>query len=254
MGIYNDTVRDLLETEPSSKKHDVLLTDPNGDGCPAVLGVEPKEVSTIEEASAIVTRVSAERVTKCMKKNNESSRGHAVFMLYITGEHKGQKEPLKGFLCFADLAGSERTKTSGAKNLEFTEATWINRSLSALGNVFQNKSRGLDPVFRGCKLTELLQPCLSGDGKAFMFVHCSPDEDDQPETKLSLDFARRANVCCLSAGGPKRNVQPMGASSNSSSGAAPSAAVPKRNVQPMDAPSGSSSGARAKSRSARGGA
>ena len=95
-----------------------------------------------------------------------------------------------------DLAGSERLSRSGAgsnaRQLRETQA--INKSLSCLGDVFTALSNGTKHVpFRNSKLTYLLQDCLSGDGKALMFVNLSPTEESSSESLCSLRFAQRVN-------------------------------------------------------------
>lgn len=61
-------------------------------------------------------------------------------------------------LCAVDLAGSERIKVSGVTGAGLREATNINSSLSALGDVMQALDQKHKHVpYRNSKLTFLLQ-------------------------------------------------------------------------------------------------
>ena len=76
-----------------------------------------------------------------------------------------------GKLNLVDLAGSERVGRSGAEGSRLREAQYINRSLSALGDViYALRSRQGHVPFRNSKLTYLLQDSLSGDSKTLMMV------------------------------------------------------------------------------------
>jgi len=86
------------------------------------------------------------------------------------------------------------------------ETLSIDKSLSSLSNVFcaiGNKSPHVP--FRNSKLTHLLQPSLSGDGKTLMLVNLSPTELSVQESLCSLRFARHVNKCEL--GKAKRNME-----------------------------------------------
>ncbi len=128
--------------------------------------------------------------------NAVSSRSHSVFMLHLSGKNEDSGTAVEGALNLCDLAGSERLDRSGAgndaKRLKETQA--INKSLSCLGDVFTALSSGSSHVpFRNSKLTYLLQDCLSGDGKALMFVNLSPTLKSSHESLCSLRFAQRVN-------------------------------------------------------------
>lgn len=76
-----------------------------------------------------------------------------------------------GKLNLIDLAGSERVGRSGAEGSRLREAQYINKSLSALGDViYALRSRQSHVPFRNSKLTYLLQDSLSGDSKTLMMV------------------------------------------------------------------------------------
>jgi hypothetical protein len=140
--------------------------------------------------------------------NAASSRGHACFMLYVTGAHAGSGARLTGCLCLVDLAGSERLDRSRAEGQAKKEACAINASLSALGDVFAALStKGAHVPYRNSKLTYLLQPCLGGDGKTLMFVNVNAEPESAHETLCSLKFAAKVNACETGAkGGAKRNL------------------------------------------------
>merc|ERR1712032_1795697 len=79
----------------------------------------------------------------------------------------------------------------------------INRSLSSLADVFAAKAEGRSHVpFRNSKLTHLMEPCLSGQGKTLMFVNVGPS-DNSHETWCSLRFAGQVSQC-TTGGKPRR--------------------------------------------------
>jgi kinesin family protein C1 len=117
-------------------------------------------------------------------------------MLHLNGYNEESGAQVSGALNLCDLAGSERLDRSGvgndAQRLRETQA--INKSLSCLGDVFTALAQGSGHVpYRNSKLTYLLQDCLSGDGKALMFVNLSPTAASSNESLCSLRFAQRVN-------------------------------------------------------------
>ena len=113
--------------------------------------------------------------------NQDSSRSHSVFTITVESADKaaaaataaadpdggghtpadsGKNTVRVGKLNLVDLAGSERQSKTGATGDRLKEATKINLSLSALGNVISalvdGKPGGHIP-YRDSKLTRLLQ-------------------------------------------------------------------------------------------------
>ena len=132
--------------------------------------------------------------------NKDSSRSHSIFTILTEmctrSELDGKEHIRAGKLNLVDLAGSERqSKTrkfhEGPVEWEFQrvcldaegerlrEATRINLSLSALGNVISAlvDSRTKHIPYRDSKLTRLLQDSLGGNTKTLMVNVLS-----QPET------------------------------------------------------------------------
>jgi len=70
-----------------------------------------------------------------------------------------------GKLILVDLAGSEKVEKTGAEGRVLEEAKTINKSLSALGNVINSLTCGLQGKtghipYRDSKLTRILQDAL----------------------------------------------------------------------------------------------
>lgn len=86
------------------------------------------------------------------------------------------------------------------------EAAAINKSLSALGQVFTAlRTSQLHVPYRNSKLTQILQPSLGGDAKACLFVNVSPDVNNFSETVSTLNFGSNAKQIAL--GQAKQNIR-----------------------------------------------
>ena len=139
------------------------------------------------------------------KMNKSSSRSHAVFQIKISKRSRatssakaggGGKVEMKatfGKLTVVDLAGSERIKKSGASGAQFKEATNINGSLLAFGNVVQALAEKKKFIpYRDSKLTRILEDSVGGNCKTSLLVCCSPSMESADETVCTLEFASRA--------------------------------------------------------------
>jgi hypothetical protein len=106
--------------------------------------------------------------------NQASSRSHSVFTIVIECcSSDDRAEHIRvGKLNLVDLAGSERQSKTGATGDRLKEATKINLSLSALGNVISalidGKSQHIP--YRDSKLTRILQDSLGGNTKVSMRI------------------------------------------------------------------------------------
>jgi len=202
--IYNEQVRDLLRAPNAAAERLEVTT---ATGLTVIKGLTKQCVFTSDEVEKLITAGARHRAAGAHALNKDSSRSHSIVTLYIRGT-TANGQALHSKLHLVDLAGSERLDKTGATGDRLTEAKFINKSLSALGDVLTalaSSKRGHVP-YRNSKLTYLLQDSLSGDSKALMFVNVSTDADDVPETLCSLRFAARAHDVAL--GQAKRNIGP----------------------------------------------
>jgi hypothetical protein len=190
--------------------------------------VDPNDVEQVEK---IMEQAARHRSVGKTDMNERSSRSHSVFCLHLKATNKQQGIVLKGTLSLVDLAGSERLDRSGATGEQLKETVAINKSLSSLADVFVaiGNKQGHIP-FRNSKLTHMLQPALSGDGKTLMMVNLSPTMESFHESLCSLRLAKQINQCEL--GKPKKQVKEAASSSGPSNSFASSTASSKMAAGP----------------------
>jgi kinesin family protein C1 len=201
--IYCEQIRDLLfsgdtaDGQPNSKKYKIIANEFGQNIVTNVemVPVDPADTGSIDE---LMQHAASLRSVTATKMNAESSRSHSIFTLHLTATHEKQGVTLHGQLNLVDLAGSERIEKSGVSGQALTEAKHINTSLSALSNVFLSLGKKNSHVpFRDSKLTELLHPALSANGKTLMMLNLSPIEASLSESVSSLRFGTSVNSCEL---------------------------------------------------------
>eukprot|EP00450_Noctiluca_scintillans_P012470 CAMPEP_0194485836 /NCGR_PEP_ID=MMETSP0253-20130528/6697_1 /TAXON_ID=2966 /ORGANISM="Noctiluca scintillans" /LENGTH=831 /DNA_ID=CAMNT_0039325857 /DNA_START=145 /DNA_END=2641 /DNA_ORIENTATION=+ len=208
MEVYNETLRDLLRgTEgPPAEAHVIAHQEEWGI---TVTGMTRILVESVEQIEVLTARAAKQRSVAATDMNATSSRSHSVFTLYLKGTSATLNKEIHGALSLVDLAGSERLDRSGATGDRLTETRNINRSLSSLADVFRAKAMGQKHVpFRNSKLTHLMEPCLSGQGKTLMLVNVQPEQESAPETLCSLRFAKQVSQC-TTGGKAKRTVKTL---------------------------------------------
>lgn len=237
--VYNETLRDLLAGGAHGGKiSETLSIQHSADGGhTTVVGAVKATIVNDEDAANIIKQAAAARACESTAMNATSSRSHSVFMLYITGRHENSGALLQGSLNLVDLAGSERLNRSQAEGARQKETCAINKSLSALGDIFAAlHSKSSHIPYRNSKLTHLLQPCLGGSGKTLMFVNINPEPESGGESLCSLRFAAKVNACETAAskgGGASRNLSSSSIANhdiNSSLGGGGGGGVPARKM------------------------
>ncbi|KAG8295866.1 Kinesin-like protein kif17 [Homalodisca vitripennis] len=155
-------------------------------------------VACVADCQDLMERGWRNRSTGATLMNADSSRSHSIFSVSV--EMMPMSECLeagpirRGKLSLVDLAGSERQAKTGASGDRLKEATKINLSLSALGNVISalvdGKAKHIP--YRDSKLTRLLQDSLGGNTKTLMVACLSPADNNYDETLSTLRYANRA--------------------------------------------------------------
>ena len=192
--LYKEQLSDLLVDSPTQ----LLIREDVDKSSVFVEGASQIEVNTAAEVMVQFQKGTNLRVVRLTSMNANSSRSHAIFMLYLKKVSLTGKHPTTyGRLTLVDLAGSERMKRSkvGSDTTRRVEAQSINMSLSCLGTVIHSLT---DPKpnqhipYRSCKLTRLLRDSLGEFGTASIIVTISPAIADVAETLGSLQFGSRA--------------------------------------------------------------
>lgn len=198
--IYNENVRDLLN--PTIATSSLILKEQPNEGV-VVQNLSTHAVHSAEECEQLLTIGTKNRMVGATLMNAGSSRSHSIFVINLEQitTSNGSTNPVedvatikRGKLNLVDLAGSERQGKTGATGERLKEATKINLSLSALGNVISalvdGKSKHIP--YRDSKLTRLLQDSLGGNTKTIMIACISPAEFNYDETLSTLRYASRA--------------------------------------------------------------
>ncbi|KAG8562322.1 hypothetical protein GDO81_015637 [Engystomops pustulosus] len=214
--IYNETLRDLLGSDCNISL-DIKMA-PGGSGELYVPGLTQCNVRNMHDINKILELGRKQRATEHTNLNAHSSRSHALLILTAKGRETSTGICTTGKLYLVDLAGSERVSRSGAAGERLREAQCINRSLSALGDVFSAlRSQQAHVPYRNSKLTYLLQEALSRDGKALLLLQVSPAEQNVNESLCSLRFGDRVRSVELGVPSRKIEQQPTSATESSES-------------------------------------
>ncbi|KAG5044300.1 hypothetical protein JHK87_008215 [Glycine soja] len=189
--VYNEKIRDLLvenSVEPTKK----LEIKQAADGTQEVPGLVEACVYGTDDVWEKLKSGNRARSVGSTSANELSSRSHCLLRVTVLGENLINGQKTRSHLWLVDLAGSERVVKTEAEGERLKESQFINKSLSALGDVISAlASKSAHIPYRNSKLTHILQSSLGGDCKTLMFVQISPSAADLTETLCSLNFAAR---------------------------------------------------------------
>ncbi|KAG8649665.1 hypothetical protein MANES_08G120600v8 [Manihot esculenta] len=189
--VYNEKIRDLL-VENSNQPPKKLEIKQAAEGTQEVPGLVEARVYGTEEVWELLKSGSRARSVGSTIANELSSRSHCLLRVTVKGESLVDGQKTRSHLWLVDLAGSERVGKIEVEGERLKESQYINKSLSALGDVISALASKTGHIpYRNSKLTHMLQSSLGGDCKTLMFVQISPSAADLGETLCSLNFASR---------------------------------------------------------------
>ncbi|KAJ8391173.1 hypothetical protein AAFF_G00096020 [Aldrovandia affinis] len=191
--IYNEEIRDLLGSEAKQK----LELKEHPERGVYVRDLSMHTVHSVRECERIMEQGWKNRSVGYTLMNKDSSRSHSIFTIHLeicNTDVAGEDHLRAGKLNLVDLAGSERQSKTGATGERLREATKINLSLSALGNVISAlvDGRSKHIPYRDSKLTRLLQDSLGGNTRTLMVACLSPADNNYEESLSTLRYANRA--------------------------------------------------------------
>ena len=216
--VYNESVRDLLVENSSTSAHEPVSLElrQSPDGSVSAVGMTRFPVQSAAAALEACDRAALKRKTASTRLNENSSRSHLI-TLFEVALYEGARASIPsmqgaagppasspsstGRLYLVDLAGSERTAKSGVEGTDLKDAQYINKSLSALGDVMEALDKRQSHIpYRNSKLTYLLQDAIGGNSRTLMAFTICPSDAHAEETLCTLQFASRIrNISCKEA-------------------------------------------------------
>lgn len=179
--IAGRTMRDLLDTSGTQKELKVME---DKDHRTQVMGVKYSDVPSAQDLLSLIENAQSHRATRATQVNDTSSRSHAVYRIYLTGNGStpGGGGPPPPVLTLVDCAGSERREDSSHHDSQSRkDAAEINSTIFALKECFRvmRSSKGQQPPYRESLLTRVLSDSFSSaDAMIVAFGTVSPSATD----------------------------------------------------------------------------
>ncbi|KAK9124162.1 hypothetical protein Sjap_013764 [Stephania japonica] len=209
--LYLESIQDLLAPE----KNNILIVEDPKTGKVSLPGAAVVKLQDFDQCLQILQIGEANRHAANTKMNTESSRSHAILMVYVQKSLPGKNENeafastrdkktempinnggptvLKSKLLLVDLAGSERIDKSGSEGCLLEEARSINLSLTSLGKCINAVAENSPHVpTRDSKLTRLLRDSFGGSARTSLIITISQSARNYAETATTILFGQRA--------------------------------------------------------------
>lgn len=217
--VYNETVKDLLNSESGGAVPIRILYDPKVGT--VLSGVKEHVVFNPQQVFQLIKAGEQHRHVGVTDMNTKSSRAHTLFKLIIESKERGSQKSSAvrvSTLNLVDLAGSENAKMTNSVGERAREAKHINQSLLTLSTIIQrlsedqsnhsnnnnnnnatNNSGGTKRAsqhlpYRDSKLTRLLESALDGNARIAIICNISPTLRCLEESVNTLKFGARAKL------------------------------------------------------------
>ncbi|MCO5612995.1 hypothetical protein L7F22_067268 [Adiantum nelumboides] len=197
--IYNEVVRDLLNTDTSSGPLR-LMDDPEKGTI--IERLSEYIVRDIEHLRQVLSVIEAQRQVGETMLNETSSRSHQIIRLTMESfpqdiPNGGLVKSLVATLNLVDLAGSERASQTHSEGTRLKEGCHINRSLLTLTTIIrklsgQGRAKTGHLPYRDSKLTRILQNSLGGNARTAIICTMSPAQTHLEQSRNTLFFATQA--------------------------------------------------------------
>lgn len=197
--IYNEVVRDLLNTDSGSGP--LRLMDDPEKGTIIERLVEDI-VRDSKHLQQVLSVIEAQRQVGETMLNEASSRSHQIIRLTVESFPQGISDgglvkSLVASLNLVDLAGSERASQTQSEGTRLKEGCHINRSLLTLTTIIrklsgQGRSKTGHLPYRDSKLTRILQNSLGGNARTAIICTMSPAQIHVEQSRNTLFFATQA--------------------------------------------------------------
>eukprot|EP00055_Hartaetosiga_balthica_P015937 m.98037 g.98037 ORF g.98037 m.98037 type:complete len:896 (+) comp8999_c0_seq1:92-2779(+) len=193
--VYNNKIRDLL-SDDGEETHEVSVGSSGSVDLPTVT---KRPATNPDHVLDAINEGMLSRAKRTTDLNEHSSRSHLVVSISNTCESKLTKKKIESKLYMVDLAGSENNKMAKQSGDGLREASNINKSLSALGDVMSSLSmRKSQPKkhipYRNSTLTLLLKDAIGGNAKTLLLACVSPTEKFSTESVNTLRFGTRVRT------------------------------------------------------------
>ncbi|EXB96208.1 Armadillo repeat-containing kinesin-like protein 1 [Morus notabilis] len=206
--LYMESIQDLLAPE----KINIPINDDPKTGEVSLPGASVVKIQDLDHFLQLLQIGETNRHAANTKLNTESSRSHAILMVYVrrpvhenakdgpTSQEKVSSSGSNGIpvvrkskLLIVDLAGSERLDKSGSEGHMLEETKFINLSLTSLGKCINALAENSPHIpFRESKLTRLLRDSFGGSARTSLIVTIGSSARHYAETTSTIMFGQRA--------------------------------------------------------------
>ncbi|CAN1238287.1 Kinesin-like protein KIN-UC [Linum grandiflorum] len=181
--LYMESIQDMLAPE----KVNIHINDDPKTGEVSIHGATLVKLRDLDHFLELMRIAEANRHAANTKQNTESSRSHAILVVFVRRSvpakvedelfvvpdlprSNGLPRVRKSKMLIVDLAGSERIDKSGSEGRLFEEAKFINLSLTSLGKCINALAENSPHIpTRDSKLTRLLRDSFGETSSTIMF-------------------------------------------------------------------------------------
>ncbi|KAA1112563.1 Kinesin-like protein kip2 [Puccinia graminis f. sp. tritici] len=203
--VYNEQIHDLLVPTTQSTSPPVKIRQQTN-GMFFADPVREEVVTNVGQVATLISRGERQRHVAGTDWNARSSRSHTIFGIVIESRLYGVEGGVRrSKVCLIDLAGNERASSEVERR---SEGSFINKSLLTLEKVIsglaepsgQTKKRNQHIPYRDSKLTQILQPSLSGKSRVCVICTMNWTFQSIEDSRSTLRFASRVKKIQTSAG------------------------------------------------------